>query len=58
MPSSNMMIDIIEHRRDPLYKAIMCKAKELQDDGFSLPEAVTSAVKYRKHAIRNLVNFI
>ena len=35
------MIDIIEHRRHPLNKAIMCKAKELQDDGFSLSEAVT-----------------
>ena len=52
------MIDIIEHRRHPLYKAILYKVKELQDDGFSLSEAITSAVSYRKHAIHNLVKFI
>ena len=52
------MIDIHEHRRHPLYKAIMYKVKELQDDGFTLSEAITSAVSYRKHAIRNLVNFL
>ena len=52
------MLHIIEHRRDPLYKAILRKAKELQDDGFSLSEAIKSAVSYRKNAIYNLVNFM
>ena len=52
------MLHIIEHTRDPLYKAIMHKANELQNDGFSLPEAIKSAVSYRKNAIYNLVNFM
>ena len=52
------MIEINEQRRDPLYKAILNKAKELQDDGFSLSEAIASAVSYRKHAIHKLVNFV
>ena len=51
-------INIYEHRRHPLFKAIMEKAKEFMDDGFDLREAVESAVAYRKHAIYQLVNYI
>ena len=51
-------INIYEHRRHPLFKAIMEKAKEFMDDGFNLREAVESAVAYRKHAIYQLVNYI
>ena len=52
------IINIMEQMADPVFKAILKKAKELIDDGFKSREAVISAVSYRKHAIRNLVNFL
>ena len=51
------IFDIEEQRRDPLFKAIMKKAKEFMDDeGFDQHEAITAAVKFRKQAIYNMIN--
>ena len=48
-------IRIYEARRQPIFKSIMKKAQELMDDGFSVREAIASAVSYRKHALHNLL---
>lgn len=52
------LIDISEHVQDPLYKAIVAKAQELIDDGFTVREAFEAAVSYRKHGIYNLMNYL
>ena len=52
------VLEIQQQRKHPLFKAIMEKAKELMDDGFDQMEALTTAVKYRKHAIYNLVKLL
>ena len=53
------VFDIEEQRRDPLFKAIMKKAKEfMDDDGLDQSEAIAAAVKFRKQAIYNMINSI
>ena len=53
------IFDIEEQRRDPLFKAIMKKAKEfMDDDGLDQSEAIAAAVKFRKQAIYNMINYI
>ena len=52
------MHQIEEHIRHPLYKAIIKKVEDFVDDGLNLSEAIDSAVKYRKHALYNLINYL
>ena len=49
---------IREHIKHPLYKTIMEKVKGFEGDGLELPEAITAAVKFRKHALYNLINYL
>ena len=49
------VIDIYEECRQPIFKSIMKKAQELMDDGFSVREAIASAVSYRKYALYDLM---
>ena len=42
-----------------IFKAIMKKAKEFMvDDGLDQSEAIAAAVKFRKQAIYNMINYI
>ena len=53
------VFDIEEQRRDPLFKAIMKKAKEFMDiDELNQSEAIAAAVKFRKQAIYDMINLI
>ena len=51
------MVDMIEKRNHPLFKAIMKKASEFEKDGFDIDAAIKAAVSYRKHSIENLIAF-
>ena len=49
---------IREHTKHPLHKSIMEKVKDFEGDGLELPEAIIAAVKFRKHALYNLINYL
>ena len=47
-----------EHLAHPLLQAITKKARDYMKDGLEAEEAITSAVKYRKHAIYDLIKYV
>ena len=49
------ILDMENKKNDPLFKAIMRKAKEFEDDGFDIDEAVNASVSYWKHPINKLL---
>ena len=53
---TNYTADMFVKRRNPLFRSILKKIKDFQNDGLSEDEAIKSAVSYRKHSIYNLLN--
>jgi len=53
---TNYIIGMTEKRNTSLMKAILKKAKEYANDGFSARAAIKAAVSYRKHMIYDLID--
>ena len=50
------IIDMFAKHRNPLFRSILRKIKDFEDDGLDRDEAIRSAVSYRKHSIYSLLN--
>lgn len=52
------VIKLQKLRRHSLYKKVMQKAHELEENGFDQDEAIAAAVSYRKHLLNKIVSGI
>ena len=53
---ASYILNMEDRKRDPLFKAIIEKTKQLEEEGFEKDEAVNAAVSYWKHSINKLIS--
>ena len=52
------LLDLEDKKEDPLFQAIMRKAKDLQlKEDFDSDDAIRAAVSFKKHSISKLIPF-